>query len=97
MDTQGSECDPRVDDNRERGLGLAREKACEEKGVRGLTGEGRDGRKSTAVIVKGIWTDWISSHASQGALSSSSRIPNWKYLLDPRYLDFLFQLDARDA
>ena len=45
MNTQGSECDPRVDDDLERGLGLAREKACEEKGARGLTGEGRNGRK----------------------------------------------------
>ena len=45
MDTQGSEYGPRVDDDLERGLGLAWEKACEEKGARGLTGEGRNGRK----------------------------------------------------
>ena len=52
IDKQGSECDPRVDDDLERGLGLAREKACEEKGARGSTREGRNGRKLTAEIVK---------------------------------------------
>ena len=51
MDTQGSECGQRVNDGLERGLGLA-QKACEEKGARGLTGEGRNGRKLTAGIVK---------------------------------------------